>query len=180
MSTLRDSHFAQLTAIALAAALSPAPTLVAAADGAAEASAAPAASSIAIVDVTLIPMDRPDALPHQTVVTRDGTIVAIGPAKGDGAVVVPGDAQRIDGAGRWLLPGLIDNHIHCLDERDLELLLAHGVTTVRNLKGAPWHLELREQIRRGERIGPTCLTAGPFLNEPDFKTPDEFEAAVRR
>ncbi len=135
---------------------------------------------IAIVDVTLLPMDREGALPHVTVITRGAAIVAIGPTSGDGAVALPAGATRIDGAGRWLLPGLIDNHVHCLDPRDLVLHLAHGVTTVRNLKGAPWHLELREAIRRGERIGPTFLTAGPFLNEPQFRTPEQFESEARR
>lgn len=141
--------------------------------------------TIAFVDVTLLPMDREGAPPHQTVIVSGDRIVAVGPSRSSGtttaddAVAVPADALRIEGAGRWLLPGLIDNHVHLFDERDLPLHLAFGVTTVRNLKGTPWHLELREELRRGERIGPRLLTAGPYVNEPDARTPDEVEAAVR-
>lgn len=134
---------------------------------------------LAFVDVTLVPMDGPEALPHRTVVTEGDRIVAIGPASGPDAPAVPEGALRIDGRGRWLLPGLIDNHIHLFDERDLPLYLAHGVTTVRNLKGNPWHLELRDELRRGERLGPRMVTAGPFVNEPHVATPEQAEATVR-
>lgn len=131
---------------------------------------------VAFVDVTLIPMDRPGAFPHQTVVVQGDRIVAVGPAED---VVVPAEATRVQGAGRWLLPGLIDDHIHLFDARDLLIHLAHGVTTVRNLKGAPFHLELRERVARGEVIGPRYLTSGPFVNEPQITTQDEVEEAVR-
>jgi imidazolonepropionase-like amidohydrolase len=131
---------------------------------------------VAFVDVTLLPMDRPGALPHRTVVVRGDRIDAVGAAA---EVAIPPGATRIEGAGRFLLPGLIDDHIHLFDARDLLLYLAHGVTTVRNLKGDLFHLDLREAVRRGERIGPRYLTSGPYLNEPYVKTPDEVEAAAR-
>jgi len=133
---------------------------------------------VAFVDVTLLPMAQPGVVVHCTVVTRGDRVVAIGPASGDGAVALPADATRIDGAGRWLLPGLIDNHVHLFDPRDLPLYLAHGVTTVRNMKGTPFHLELRDELARGERVGPRLFTAGPFVNEPDVRTPEQVEAAV--
>ena len=129
----------------------------------------------AFVDVTLIPMDRPGAVAHQTVVVRGERIESVGAAA---SLAIPPDARRIAGAGRFLMPGLIDDHVHLIDERDLLLYVANGVTTVRNLKGSPFHLEVREAVRSGELLGPRFLTSGPFLNEPYFKTPDEFEAAA--
>ena len=45
--------------------------------------------------------------PRASVHVRDGLIVAIGET-----LVVPKDAQVIEGAGRTLLPGLIDAHVH--------------------------------------------------------------------
>jgi hypothetical protein len=57
--------------------------------------------------------------------------------------------------------------------------LAHGVTTVVNLAGAPVHLEWRRRIERGELIGPTIYTSGPFVNEPRVRTAEEVEREVR-
>lgn len=60
-----------------------------------------------IQNVTLISPDRFSPLPHADVVIREGKIAAIG--KG----LVPGPhALRIDGSGRFLIPGLIDSHVH--------------------------------------------------------------------
>lgn len=55
------------------------------------------APSTAMIDVTLLPMDRPGTLPHQTVVTCGNLIVAIGPSAGEGAIEVLGDVIRRGG-----------------------------------------------------------------------------------
>jgi hypothetical protein len=62
---------------------------------------------IVIEDVTLISPERPAPLPHAAVVIRDGRIAEIG----TGLVAGP-HATRIDGRGRFLIPGLIDSHVH--------------------------------------------------------------------
>jgi imidazolonepropionase-like amidohydrolase len=62
-----------------------------------------------IQDVTLISSERAAPLPHAHVVTRGEHIVYVGsnpPARGTSPVSV------IDGAGRFLVPGLIDGHVH--------------------------------------------------------------------
>jgi hypothetical protein len=60
-----------------------------------------------IRDVTLISPERGTPLLHADVVLRDGKIVEIG------TNLVPGqDGRRIDGSGRFLIPGLIDSHVH--------------------------------------------------------------------
>jgi imidazolonepropionase-like amidohydrolase len=73
-----------------------------------------------IQNVTVISPERSSPLPHADVVIRDGKIAAIG--KG----LVPGlRVRRIDGSGRFLIPGLIDSHVHlghsaALDDEAIE------------------------------------------------------------
>lgn len=71
-------------------------------------SAAPS-GVVAFVDVTVIPMSRDELRPHQTVLVEGDRIVAIGPSD---TVRVPRGARKITGANRYLLPGLIDMHVH--------------------------------------------------------------------
>src|SRR5690606_7600354 len=95
---------------------------------------------LVISNVTVIPMtptdgsEEPVVLPEQSVVVRDGQIVAVGPTS---SVEVPVDAEIIDGTGRFLIPGLIDMHVHFVDRNELEMFLAYGVTTVRNMGDFP-------------------------------------------
>lgn len=124
----------------------------------------------AFVHVNVLPMDREQILEDQTVVVRRDRIHQIGPS---GSVGVPTGATVIDGAGKFLMPGLSDMHAHFGHEGDLLLFVANGVTTVRNLHGNPIHRVWREQVRRGERLGPTIYTSGPILdgdppNDPSF------------
>jgi imidazolonepropionase-like amidohydrolase len=106
-------------------------------------------------------MDRERVLRDQTVVVRDGKIVALGP---ESEVAVPPDVARVEGRGRFLMPGLADMHVHVWDADDFTLLLANGVTTVRNMFGSPMHVEWRKKIAAGELLGPTIVTAGPIID----------------
>jgi imidazolonepropionase-like amidohydrolase len=65
--------------------------------------------TVAFVNVNVVPMDKECLLRNQTVIVRDGVIAKIGDAK---RIRVPSDAQRIDGAGKFLIPGLSDMHVH--------------------------------------------------------------------
>jgi len=151
-------------------------------------SAAAQAPPTAITDVTLVPLDRERVLPHRTVLVRDGRIVEIGAA---GRVALPPGVTRIDGRGKYLIPGLADLHVHLFDSNDLLLYLANGVTTIRNLGGygaADSILELRRQVAGGERPGPTIYTSGNWLDgDPPvrrintvLRTPVEARAEVER
>lgn len=62
---------------------------------------------IVIENVTLISPERTRPLLHADVVIDDGQIVAVGTN-----IVVGPHAQRINGSGRFLIPGLIDSHVH--------------------------------------------------------------------
>jgi imidazolonepropionase-like amidohydrolase len=135
----------------------------------------PSGVETAIVDVTVIPMDRERAVPHQTVLVHDGRIVAVGP--GD-SLTVPPETRRIQGAGRFLIPGLADMHVHVWDTTDFTLDLAQGVTTIRNLEGLPIHLRWRAKVDSGVLLGPTIFTSGPFTNQPTITTPRDAREAV--
>lgn len=145
-------------------------------------------SRLAIVGVTLVPMDRDAVVAEQTVVVEDGVITAIGDAA---LTAVPPDAVRIEGAGRYLMPGLIDMHAHLMTddgaEHDLLLELAAGVTTVRIMWGFQRHLEWRAAIAEGGLAGPSLYVAsaglegeGPYWPGSIVVTTDgEARAAVR-
>ena len=118
---------------------------------------------IAFVNVNVVPMDVERINPNQTVLIRQGRISAIGAAK---QLRIPKNAVRIDGRGRYLMPGLVDMHVHLeYFDRDAQLLLflAGGVTTVRNMDGRPNILEWRRRVADGSLLGPTIFTAGAIL-----------------
>ena len=120
-----------------------------------------AGDTLAFVNVNVIPMDREGILPAQTVLITSGRIAAIGASAN---VRVPKNATRVDGHNRlFILPGLADMHAHIRYESDLALLLANGVTTVRNMGGTPFHLDLRRRVADGTLLGPRILTTGPVL-----------------
>jgi imidazolonepropionase-like amidohydrolase len=118
-------------------------------------------ADVAFAHVAVVPMDAPRVLPDQTVLVKGSRIVAVGPAA---AVAVPPGARTIDGAGKFLMPGLADMHVHLNDSASLALSIANGVTTVRNMWGSRRTLDWRARIERGERLGPTIHTAGPILD----------------
>ncbi|MBA2304942.1 MAG: amidohydrolase family protein [Acidobacteria bacterium] len=117
--------------------------------------------SSAFEHVNVVPMDRKQVLRDQTVVVVDGRIAAVGSASD---VSVPAGAARIEGRGKFLMPGLADMHVHIWDARTLTLFVANGVTTVRNMWGAPRHVVWRREIAAGKRLGPTLYTTGPIID----------------
>jgi hypothetical protein len=143
-----------------------------------------AQGTFAFVDVSVLPMDRDRVLTGHTVVVRDGRITAVGPTA---SVRIPTDAQRIDGKGKFLLPGLAEMHAHVqgpnappeLNRDILFLYIANGVTTIRAMLGAPNQLVLRDQLKKGEVLGPTMFVAAPSLNGNSSPNPDTAMKLVR-
>lgn len=144
--------------------------------------------SLAIVNVTVIPMESDRMLSRQTVIIRNGLIAELGAAS---AIRIPADAQRLDGSGMYLMPGLTDAHVHLRDRGELLSYLAHGVTTVVQLGGPSGTVtdvvQLRERVERGAVLGPRIYTSGRILdgNPPIFPgvstvvgTPEEARRAA--
>lgn len=140
---------------------------------------------VAIVDVTVIPIITAGTLPHQTVVVRDGRVVAVGPVR---SIRPPATARVIDGRGKYLVPGLVDAHVHLEEDGDLPQFVAAGVTTVRDLMGSPETLAWRKSTADGTVIGPRIIAAGPLFAGPQVpwrnkfttESPDSARAEVRR
>lgn len=118
----------------------------------------------AFTHVTVVPMDREGTMPDYTVIVRSGRIAAVGTAS---EITVPEGATRINGRGRYLMPGLADMHVHLTTPSGLLLYLANGVTTVRNMAGRTAHLAWRDSVRAGAMLGPTIYTAGPIVDGPE-------------
>ena len=136
--------------------------------------------TFALVDVNVLPMDRDTVLAGQTVVIRDGLIHQVGAS---GRVPIPAGTARIEGRGKYLMPGLADMHIHMAGPREiqeelLKMYLVAGVTTILNMRGTPENLALRSDIRSGRVLGPDMYTAGRYVNAPFFVTPDSVEQEV--
>lgn len=150
------------------------------------------ANTTVFVGVSVIPMDKERVLRNQTVVVRNGLITEIGDAR---KVRVPKGAQTIDGRGKFLIPGLVDMHVHlfsddefpdALAEDELKIMVANGVTTIRLMTGTPEQLVLRAKAARGEILAPTIYAASPqFIGKKSsnaYVVTNEQEAreAVRR
>jgi len=115
----------------------------------------------AFVGVNVVPMEGERVLADQTVLVRNGFIAAVGPAA---SITVPADAERIEARGQYLMPGLADFQVHLHSDEQLLSYLAHGVTTVFDLNGAPRQLELRTQLAERQRFGPRLYTSGPMMD----------------
>src|SRR5881409_1962363 len=149
---------------------------------------------IAIVGATLVDGTGAPALRNAVVIMREGRIACAGRRA---ACPVPADADTVGAAGKWIIPGLIDTHVHfsqtgwvdgrpdALDLRDrypyaqveadlhaqperlYRSYLCSGVTSVFDVGGYPWTLELQERTARST-TAPRVVAAGPLLSTIDF------------
>jgi imidazolonepropionase-like amidohydrolase len=162
----------------------------------AAASACAAENVIAIIGATVIHPERDGAAAvatNSTVVIRGNRIERLGPA---GGTRVPRDATRIDGRGKWVIPGLVDGHVHFFQSGNLytrpdvadfnavapyleevarnkarlpatfKVWLASGVTSVIDIGGPFWNFEMRAAARRSA-AAPRVAVAGPLVSTID-------------
>ena len=118
---------------------------------------------IAFKNVILVTMTEEKILANQTVVIKGNRIFKIGPVE---KTPIPEQAEVIDGKSAYLMPGLADMHVHLTGEwplPQLDLYLANGVTTVRDLDGRDFMLQWQNEIRAGKRSGPTIYASGPII-----------------
>lgn len=124
----------------------------------------PASTTLAISNVTVVDVTGGPSRPGQTVLVAGNRITAVGPSA---ATPVPRGARVIDGAGRYVIPGLWDLHSHAVSygPTALDLYLAHGVTGIRDM-GAERFADakaLRDSIAAGQRPGPRMRIASPVV-----------------
>lgn len=139
--------------------------------------APPRKDVLAITHVAVIDMTGAPPRADQTVVIEKQRIAALGPSD---STEIPRGAQILDAHGKFLIPGLVDMHIHltAAGEPDgsrkfiVPLLLANGITGVRDMGGYVESIfPLRKEIAEGKRLGPQIVTPGPYLdgNPPSFR-----------
>ena len=142
------------------------------------------AQTIAIVGGTLVDLNGEAPIENAVIVVNGERITAIGSAAD---VEIPADAKQIDAKGKYLIPGLMNMHVHLglilpgkmkaqlanESEAALALRMAHaaravlkaGITTIR-LPGDSKHadLALDKAIKKGQAIGPRIYSSGESLN----------------
>src|SRR4026209_1503937 len=163
-------------------------------------------SAVAILAVTVVDVKDGSLDPEQTVLVAGNRIAAVGSVRG---IAIPDDAKVVEAAGRYLIPGLWDMHVHSVANVALDsslrsvaaqdwhfpLFLAHGVTGVRNMNDGTGDVTLaltkavKRQLAEGVLRGPPrFLSAGPALdgdpplgsNPVIVRTAPEARAAVQQ
>ena len=150
--------------------------------------------ALVVTNVTVIDATGAPARPDMTVVISNGRISAIGPS---GLIKAPPGSEVIDAAGKYLIPGLWDMHLHLTIIPDQAItrqviaptLVAYGITSARDMGGDwPRIEELRREITEGKIIGPQIISPGPFVDGPEppatffvsVNSEDEARRAVRK
>ena len=129
--------------------------------------------SLAVTDVAVIDIRTGSVRLEMTLVIEGNRIKTVGPSSG---VSVPDDARIVDGSGKYVIPGLMDMHVHLFNNISrrppktwaFPLFIANGVTGVREM----WtdSMSTIEQWRRGlsegELLVPRVLAAGALVDGP--------------
>lgn len=116
----------------------------------------------AIVGATVIDGTGAAPLKNAVVVFREKRIIAVG-KRGD--VDIPADARQIEAAGKWLIPGLIDMHVHLDEDISPSAFVLFGVTSVRDVGSRLVTLQkLRARAAKGE-ILPAFYWMGRNIDE---------------
>lgn len=130
--------------------------------------------SLAFKHVNIVDVQSGRVLADQILLIAGNRIQAVGPTR---RIRIPSGAQVVEAGGGYLIPGLWDMHVHAGSADDFAsqienrfpLLVAHGVTGVRNHHStAPlerW-IEIRREVETGERLGPRLILSGPMLDGP--------------
>ena len=152
--------------------------------------------SIAIVGATLVHPERDGAnalAPDSTIVISGNRIDIVGPR---GTIAIPAGATTIDARGKWVVPGLVDAHVHFFQSGNLytrpdaadfnawvpyakevernkarlpatfKVWLASGVTTVVDVGGPFWNFDMRDSAER-TKAAPRVVVAGPLISTVD-------------
>lgn len=119
------------------------------------------------------------AIENATLFIQNGRIVAIGKN-----VKLPAGVERIDAAGKTIIPGLINAHGHVNEASQLGIYLRDGITTVLSL-GGDKEFALREQNAKAPPgTAPHLYVAGPIQDSTAIpgavavKTPEEARKSV--
>lgn len=141
----------------------------------------PGTQHLHITNATVLDIAEGTATSDRGVRVEDGVITWVGPS----SKVVPteSDVQTIDAAGRFLMPGLIDGHVHVTaatadlgamadwsptyvaahTARNMKAMLQRGFTTVRDVAGADFGVAMA--VEEGLFAGPRVIFGGKALSQ---------------
>ena len=123
------------------------------------------AQIIALTHANIVSGDSEEILTDVTLLIEGEKIRSIQNSEAN----LPEGAEVIDLAGKYILPGFIDSHVHIRNFGDAERALLSGVTTVRNMGAAHFaDVGMRELAAAGVINAPEILAAGYHVRpEPD-------------
>ncbi|WLW55774.1 amidohydrolase family protein [Streptomyces sp. SX92] len=128
--------------------------------------------SYALTHATVIDATGAPAKRDMTVVVSGARIAAVGRT---GTVAVPPGARVVDLAGKYVVPGLIESHVHSAGPEAVvpPLYALTGVTTVREMRGDVLHHEWRHEIESGRLLGPRWVIGSAIVDgRPSLHTHD--------
>ena len=153
-------------------------------------------TTVAIVGGTVVHPQRDAAraiAPNSVILIADGRISAVGRAD---SLAIPAGATVVDARGKWIVPGLIDAHVHFFQSGNLytrpdavdlraavpyarevarnkarlnatfKVYLASGVTSVVDIGGPFWNFDMRDAAQRSP-AAPRVSVAGPLISTVD-------------
>ncbi len=121
---------------------------------------------VAFRGATLV--DGTGAAPRENalLVVENGRIVSVGPSGPAALAALPAGAEVRDVSGKWIVPGLIDAHVHAESDEDLARMLRWGVTTVRLMaEDARSARALADRSSKSDAI-PDVFPAAPIFTAP--------------
>jgi len=128
-----------------------------------------ASSSLAFTHATVIDIRTGHLLRDQTIIITGDRITALASKAG-----IPANAEVVNAAGKFIIPGFWDMHVHALWSTDqiqrmFDLFLANGITAIRDM-GSPLPVEetlsWRTKVANGTVLGPRILAAGKLVDGP--------------
>lgn len=151
-------------------------------------SAAAFAADTTVIDhVNVVDVKSGKIIENQRVVIEGEKIARVGPVA---EATFAASVRIVDGRGKYLMPGLFDSHVHYISPETYgPMMIAHGVTFVRDMGGSTaFILALRDQLNRGEILGPEMIATGAIVDgDPPVwpfseacKTADDARKAVRK
>lgn len=129
--------------------------------------------TLAIENVAMVDVVRGRVIGPRSILIVNGRIAKMGEPN---AVTVPVGAVQIDGRGSFLIPGLVDMHVHLFNNAThrapndwmFPLFVANGVTRVREMAATPGDFSTMEgwrvAVARGELIAPRVVAVGVPVN----------------
>ena len=117
---------------------------------------------MALTGVTVIDVETGARRTGVTVLTQGDRFAAVG-----SQIAIPQGTIRVNGKGKFLIPGLWDMHSHHqgTGAESLDLFIAKGIVDTRDMGGdADFILPLRDRVRAGAIFGPEIVASGPMVD----------------